>query len=59
MRTKVSNSTFGLLWLLSKKVADLPHHMMVQLDVISDHAARKKNQRLFVLAGCNEIMLQL
>ena len=39
---KMCDSTFGLLWLLRKEVADLPHSMVVQLDVTSDHATSLK-----------------
>ena len=36
---KNSNYMFGLLWLPGKEKPDLPHSMVVQLDVISAHAA--------------------
>jgi len=39
---KMCDFTFGLLWLLRKEVADLPHCMVVQLDVISYHATSLK-----------------
>ena len=39
---KMCNSTSGLLWLLRKEVAGLPHSMVVQLDAISDHATSLK-----------------
>jgi len=35
----MNNYTFGLLQLPRKEKPDLPHSMMVQLDVISAHAA--------------------
>jgi len=42
VHAKMCSSTFGLLWLLRKEEADLPHSMVVQLDVMSDHAASLK-----------------
>ena len=42
VQAKVCNSTFELLWLLRKEEADFPHSVVVQLDVIFDHAASLK-----------------